>query len=214
MLPVDQLILTLSQDLFRAAEDLALAYKLASILRRVQDVNPDWDLGALSDELGVIAKNERRFIGFSPEDLGFDPQEHKGKVVVATVHKAKGLEWDRVYLASVNNYDFPSALAHDQFIAEKWFVRDSLNLDAEAIAQLSLLSEQVPGNEYGEGAASSEARLEYVSERLRLLYVGITRARKELVMTWNTGRRGDQQQAVPFIALQTHWESEGDEAAG
>ncbi|MEJ2561661.1 MAG: ATP-dependent helicase [Anaerolineales bacterium] len=214
LLPIDQLILTLSQDLFREAEDLALAYKLASILRRAQEVNLDWDLGALSNELSVIAKNERRFIGFSAEDLGFDPDKHRGKVVVATVHKAKGLEWDRVYLASVNNYDFPSGLAHDQYIAEKWFVRDSLNLDAEALAQLSALVEMEAGFEYAEGAATSVARLDYVSERLRLLYVGITRAKKELVMTWNTGRRGDQQQAAPFIALQSYWESEHDEAAG
>ncbi len=214
LLPIDQLILTVSQGLFQAPEDLALVYKLASIMRRAQEVNTDWDLGAFSNELGVIAKNERRFIGFGQEDLGFDPEEHKGKVVVATVHKAKGLEWDRVYLASVNNYDFPSALAHDQFIAEKWYIRDSLNLDAEAMAQLSLLADADTGFDYTEGAASLIARLEYVSERLRLLFVGITRARKDLVMTWNTGRRGDQQQSVPFIALQTLWESERDESAG
>ncbi len=214
LLPIDQLILTLSQDLFREPEDLALAYKLASILRRTQEVNPDWDLGALGNELGVIAKNERRFIGFSAEDLGFDPEKFRGKVVVATVHKAKGLEWDRVYLASVNNYDFPSGLAHDQYIAEKWFVRDSLNLDAEGLAQLSALVEMDASFEYAEGAATNVARLDYVSERLRLLYVGITRAKKELVMTWNTGRRGDQQQAAPFIALQSYWETEYDESAG
>ena len=214
LLPIDQLILTLSQGLFQAPEDLALVYKLASLMRRAEEVNTDWDLGAFSNELGVIAKNERRFIGFGQEDLGFDPEEHKGKVVVATVHKAKGLEWDRVYIASVNNYDFPSALAHDQFIAEKWYIRDSLNLDAEAMAQLSLLAAADTGFDYAEGAASLNARLEYVSERLRLLFVGITRARKDLVMTWNTGRRGDQQQAVPFIALQIHWESECNESAG
>jgi superfamily I DNA/RNA helicase len=34
------------------------------------------------------------------------------------------------------------------------------------------------------------------------LYVGITRARLELVLTWNTGRQGTQTQALPFAALQ------------
>ena len=44
------------------------------------------------------------------------------------------------------------------------------------------------------------------SERLRLLYVGITRARRELVVTWNTGRsREAKQMAVPLIALHTWW---------
>ncbi len=55
---------------------------------------------------------------------------------------------------------------------------------------------------YEEGRATQQARLDYVRERLRLLYVGITRAKKELILTWNTGRQGDQTPAIPFAALQ------------
>ena len=55
---------------------------------------------------------------------------------MATVHKAKGMEWDRVYLMSVNNYNYPSARPQDDFISEKWFVRDQLNLQSEALAQV------------------------------------------------------------------------------
>jgi hypothetical protein len=73
----------------------------------------------LTAELAVIAKNERRFIGFSSDDSGFDPERHRGRAVVTTMHKAKGLEWDRVYLMSVNNYDFPSNMPNDRFISEK-----------------------------------------------------------------------------------------------
>jgi len=204
LLPIDQLILTLAQDLFKKPGDLAVAHKLAVVLRRASESHPDWQLPELTQELAVVARNERRFLGLSGDDTGFDPERHKGKVVVATVHKAKGLEWERVYLMSVNNYSFPSAQSHDSFISEKWFVHDRLNLEAEALAQLeALLSEETS---YEEGEATQEARLEYAAERLRLLYVGITRARKELIITWNTGRRGDQQQSVPFIALQTFWE--------
>jgi len=36
---------------------------------------------------------------------------------------------------------------------------------------------------YAEGAATLSARQDYVRERLRLLYVGITRAKKELVIS-------------------------------
>ncbi|MDX1992753.1 MAG: hypothetical protein SF029_10195 [bacterium] len=32
-------------------------------------------------------------------------------------------------------------------------------------------------------------------------------ARRELVLTWNTGRDGSMRPATPFIALQTYWES-------
>ncbi|MDY6875900.1 MAG: ATP-dependent helicase [Chloroflexota bacterium] len=211
LLPVDQLILTLAQDLFEEPPDLAVAHKLAGLLRRMGESHPDWRLPELVEELAIVARNERRFLGLSADDRGFDPERHRGKVVVATVHKAKGLEWDRVYLMAVNNYNFPSALPHDQFISEKWFVRDGLNLEAEALAQLeAILSEGSLGiYEYEQRDVTQEARLEYAAERLRLLYVGITRARKELIVTWNTGRRGDLQPAVPFIALRTFWEEEG-----
>ena len=215
LLPVGQLILTLAQDLFEEPADLAVAHKLAGVLRRMSESHPDWRLPELVEELAVVARNERRFLGLSADDRGFDPERYKGQVVVATVHKAKGLEWDRVYLMSVNNYDFPSGLPHDQFIAEKWFVRDRLNLEAEALAQLeAVLSEGTLGiYEYEERDPTQEARLEYAAERLRLLYVGITRAKKELIITWNTGRRGDQQPAVPFIALQTFREEGAHDAA-
>ena len=144
------------------------------------------------------------------DESQFDPDAHRGKVTVTTLHKAKGLEWDRVYLVSVNNYDFPSADPADSFIGEKWYIRDDLNLSAEALAQLDALRD---GREYREGDASLDARIDYAAERLRLLYVGITRARKALTITWNTGR-GDATEATPLLALRTFWESEREGRSG
>ncbi len=140
--PIDQLILTLAGDLFREPKELALAHKLAVLLRGVAESHPTYRLTELVEELAVIARNERRFLGFADEDTGFEPP--KGEVTVATMHKAKGLEWDRVYLMSVNNYDFPSGLAHDTYIDEKWFVRGGVNLKAEVLAQLEALAAE-PG---------------------------------------------------------------------
>jgi DNA helicase-2/ATP-dependent DNA helicase PcrA len=220
LLPIDQAILTLAQDLFTEPGDLALAHKLAVSLQQIAEQKPQWRLPELANELTGIARNERRFLGFSEEDSGFDPDKYKGQVVMATLHKAKGMEWDRVYLLSANSYDFPSGQPYDQYIAEKWFLRESrqvktggtLNLPAEALAQLAILAGQGDPADYIEGEASRLARLDYVRERLRLLYVGITRARKELVITWNTGRPGQKQgeltQALPFVALQAYWERE------
>jgi DNA helicase-2/ATP-dependent DNA helicase PcrA len=202
LLPVDQMILTLGQDLFTAPNDLALAHKLALVLHQVSRDHADWRLPELNGELSLIARNERRFLGFSEDDAGFDPSHYAGKVIVTTMHKAKGLEWDRVYLMSVNNYDFPSLQANDRYISEKWFVRDALNLEAETLAQLQAVTTNNEYDWYEPGQATRQARLDYVRERLRLLYVGITRAKKELVLTWNTGRTGEQTQALPFSALQ------------
>ncbi len=216
-LPIDQLVLTLANDLFEEPAELALAHKLAVLLRDVAAAHPAYRLAELVEELAVIARNQRRFLGFASEDIGFEPP--KGVVTVATMHKAKGLEWDRVYLMSVNNYDFPSGLAHDTYIAERWFVRDSLNLEAEALAQLEAVSNVQSDTELVEsgieGRATRQSRLAYISERLRLLYVGITRAKRDLIITWNTGRRRTEklQPAVPFVALHSYWEDKVKEEA-
>lgn len=207
VLPIDQLVLTVAPDIFREPADLALAHKLALVMRQVADENPQWRLPELIPSLHEIARNERRFIGFSSDDAGFDPDKHEGIVIVSTMHKAKGLEWDRVHLMSVNDYDYPSALPDDKFISEKWFLRDGLNLEAEALAQLRFVVSAGEYDYYEEGAPTGIARLDYARERLRLLYVGITRARRELIISWNTGRRGDAGPALPFAALQGWWES-------
>ena len=206
-LPIDQLVLTLAQDVFTEVSDLALAHKLALVLRKAADDHNEWRLPELTSELAVIAKNERRFIGFSSDDSGFDPERHRGKVVVTTMHKAKGMEWDRVYMMSVNNYDFPSNMPNDRFISEKWFVRSGLNLEAEALAQLTALESNSEYDGYEEGTATFSARLGYVKERLRLLYVGITRAKKDLIVTWNSGRQGDATPSLALSELMGWWES-------
>jgi DNA helicase-2/ATP-dependent DNA helicase PcrA len=199
------MILTLGQDLFTASNDLALVHKLALVLHQASRDHTDWRLPELNGELSLISHNERRFLGFGEDDAGFDPSHHAGKVVVTTMHKAKGLEWDRVYLISVNNYDFPSLQPNDRYISEKWFVRDKLNLEAETLAQLQAAMTTNEYAWYEPGQATQQARLDYVRERLRLLYVGITRAKQDLIITWNTGRTGEQTQALPFSALQG-WE--------
>jgi DNA helicase-2/ATP-dependent DNA helicase PcrA len=69
----------------------------------------------------------------------------------------------------------------------------------------------MPGVYLEEGQATLESRLDYCSERLRLLYVGITRAKKELIITWNTGksRRSDSVPALPFQAMAEAMQKKG-----
>lgn len=198
LLPIDQLVLTISSDLFQEPAEIATAYSIAIHLRGFVETNPEFRLPDCVVELSQIVRNNRKFTGLGEDDDQFDPTSYKGQAVVITHHKAKGLEWDRVYLMSVNNYDFPSADANDQFQSENYFARDHLNLSAEAFAQLKALATSEP---YREGKATEQARIEYCSERLRLLYVGITRAKRELIVTWNTGKKADLFPARPLAYL-------------
>lgn len=211
LLPVDQLVITLAQEIFTEPSALALAHKLALMLGSIQRNNPAYRLSQLAAELEQIAKNERKFIGFSDDDSGFDPDRYPGQVVVTTVHKAKGLEWDRVYLTSVNSYDYPSLQPDDAYQSEPWFIRNRLNLPAEALAQLQyLLTSPADRQPWREGEATHQARADYVRERLRLLYVGITRARRELIITSNSGSLQGRPvpPALPLQALIRWWQKQ------
>ncbi len=207
MLPISELLTALAQDLFQDPEKLAMTQIFGDLLSERSEYQLGVDrrlvtLDELQRELVIIAKDERRLRSVESDKTGFDPEAHRGEVVVATMHGSKGLEWDRVYLVSVNDYDFPSGQPTDRFRSERWFIQGSLSLEAETVA---LLDAALDGAEYEEGHATQEARYDYARERLRLLYVGITRARKELMITCNTGK-GDNQPAVAFKALQAYLE--------
>lgn len=215
-LPIHQLIITISQEIFTKPSELALAHKLALVLEHLGKNNPTWMLPEFAKELSDIALNKRKMLGFSDEESGFNPDNHKGEIVVTTYHKAKGLEWDRVYLLSVNDYDFPSATIGDHFISEKYLYKDELNLEAEIIAKLRALSaEEIQGLFMEMGIATEQARLEYAAERIRLFFVGITRAKQELIITWNTGDTHNKNKkpanpSLPFLALNAYWEQRNE----
>jgi len=206
LLPIDQLILTIATDIFDDPSELALAHQIANFERQLSDSHPEWELPVLVDELRALARNERRFFAIN-EDAQFHPEDHKGRVAVTTAHKAKGLEWDRVYLMAANNYNFPSGVDDENYIAEKWFIRDNLNLPAETLAQLEHLSSP-DSSAPPEGLPSKSARLDYIKERLRLFYVSITRAKKELIITWNTGRNGTSGPSLAFQSLADYQSNE------
>ena len=202
LLPIGELLTAVAQDLFTEPEKLAMTQLFAEVLHDRSQFHLGVErrpatLDELQRELVVIARDQRKLRAIEADKTGFDPEDHRGEVVVATMHGAKGLEWDRVYLLSVNDYDFPSGSPDDQFRSERWFIRDNLSMEAETIEQIDAVLDQ---RTYQEGHATQASRYDYARERLRLLYVGITRARKELMITSNTGR-GKNQPAIAFQAL-------------
>ncbi|MGC3952687.1 MAG: ATP-dependent DNA helicase UvrD2 [Propionicimonas sp.] len=119
-------------------ESLAAVFGLAEDLVAAR---PDADLAALAAELQQRASVEHAPVGDG--------------VVLATLHAAKGLEWDAVALVGVQEGTLPLSLA---------------------------------------------ATEEQVAEEGRLFYVGVTRARTYLLMTWSRGRRsGGSRQPSRFL---------------
>jgi DNA helicase-2/ATP-dependent DNA helicase PcrA len=204
ILPVDELLLTLGGDLFTEPADLALTHHLAVLLARLAAERElggaPWRLPELAKELDNIAQNRRRVLSFSENEGGYEALP--GKITVATLHGAKGLEWDRVYLTAVNSFSFPSGADGETYRSERYWARDEINLAAEALAQLQQLAGGTL-DDYVAGPASQAARTAVAAERLRLLYVGITRAHRELIVTYNTGRmeKNPTSPALAFEAL-------------
>jgi DNA helicase II / ATP-dependent DNA helicase PcrA len=194
-LPIDQLILTIANSAFTQDNDLAIAHSLAISLRRYTTLNPGAQLSDLAQELADVAANRQKYLSNALIEAGFEPQP--GLITVTTLHKAKGLEWDRVYMLSVDGAEFPHDAAAD-FRGELWF-RDRDDPATEARMQLQLLADAAASPDgFAEVDLSPEAlirqaHLEYIAERLRLLYVGVTRARRELVLSYSRQRYGREQ---------------------
>jgi len=204
-LPIDQQIISFASEVFVEPRHLAMAHKLAFQLRRSLDLSSQKDEAFIIDTFREIIRNKENFLIFE-DSQSFDPSSFPGKVVVGTIHKAKGLEWDRVYVMSVNNYDFPSGLPGDPFRNDIWYLKENIN---PAAAALAALDQVVSRDEYEEESVSPDqaARLDLIRERLRLLYVAITRAKRELILTWNTGKNNDLKAAEPLKALYSYWQS-------
>lgn len=204
VLPVDQLILSISQDLFTRDTDLAIAHSLAVSLRRYTQLNPQATLTDIANELNEIATNRQRYMSSSLIEAGFEPVE--GQITVTTMHKAKGLEWDRVFLLSVDRIEFPHD-ADGEFRGQQWFLGGH-DPATEARKALELLVDPAYEGLVNQVNLVREAHIEYIAERLRLLYVGITRARRELVISYARNRFG--QDNSPALAVQQMMRGDGE----
>lgn len=98
----------------------------------------------------------------------FEDEDDKGKnigsVSLLTVHKSKGDEFDIVFMPEVN--------------------QDNYSLDINKIKVKSSLAEKIKELRKGyENRTTEQIKKETAEETLRLLYVGFTRAKKELYIT-------------------------------
>ncbi len=109
-------------------------------------------------------------VGDDPSTAEVEPDEGDA-VHVLTYHKAKGLEFPVVFMVGLVDDRFPTRSRGDQLPLPEALVRDSL-----------------PAGDHHE------------AEERRLFYVGMTRAREELVMSWARDYGGRQARRMsPFV---------------
>lgn len=170
--------------------DLAIAYQIAAQLRLWREAQPEWRLPELVAQLQMVAAGRRTLNIMRGGELGYEPKP--GRISLATQHSSKGLEWDAVFLVGIDGMWIPGTL-EAPFLGVHDFLGGDPN--AEATAQLRYLMRAETGLHTNRTATES-AHIEVICERLRLLYVGITRARRFLQISRSRATRrprGDQE---------------------
>lgn len=201
-LPPDELLILLAEDLDLAEEELAVAHYLAVQARRVLTEHPAYGLSEVTGELLGLSRTMGRFADLIHDRKGFSAVP--GVVYVATCHAAKGLEWDTVYICSLTRDEYPSEMA-DRVRSEHWFLdEEAPNPEALALAELSAALGEDPDYD-----PMGRARREVINERLRLLYVAITRARENLMLTAHEQNRWQKpsKASAPYEHLRSFIES-------
>jgi len=152
-------------------------------LKSFYQLNPKWGLSDLEKELRRGKGN--RFAVFAKflYTLKGEEETEDTKITLATYHKSKGAEWDFVILTGLNNYNFPAKLT-DGFRGEYYYLKEKYaNPTALAKAEIG---KYILGTNQNE--PMKQAKIDKISEGIRLIYVGITRAKENLVLMVGEGR--------------------------
>lgn len=177
--PVD-IVTAVAETFFDDPYQLSIAQAIALIVRRILYLNPEYRLADVLAELDLRAEDQYRSPLFPAtlEEIARDHLPHEAPagprpVKILTLHSSKGLEFDCVWIPSLNNaQDFP-------WLPEQARVTEQRVLMAERI-----VTAFASGTRPSLGDVERAAAFDQVAERLRLLYVGVTRAERVLRLSY------------------------------
>ncbi len=212
-------------DLYRRLLATAQAASIAELVREILDETGAWfELDAMPPTHGLTARlNVYRFIdlaeSWSPLEgrpslpafldhlalMAEDPVEEldtarlssADAVSLLTIHRAKGLEWDAVFLPSSYHQNFPARVQvfEDPFERAHILPLD-LRIDAEHLPELT---SDMPSTQ-----RKNLLRERHLQQEWRIAYVGITRARSRLAISgsyWH-GQPVTTKPAKPSLLLE------------
>ncbi|MCF2972288.1 ATP-dependent helicase [Synechococcus sp. Nb3U1] len=179
------------QSLYRKPEELFVGRYVIDQLEQVLGSLPETDWQEIAQEFQVIL--DHRLNNLPSEILAFNPEP--GSITVTTLHRSKGLEWDQVFIPQLSAYEFPTHYRDRRFGLA--FLED-VDMQAEALAQLRQLNPKGSW-ELQADSATEQAFLDLAAERLRLLYVGITRSKRRLTLSVSSQSRFGSEQSSSLL---------------
>jgi DNA helicase-2/ATP-dependent DNA helicase PcrA len=197
-LPQYQLISFLALTLKYDQNELATADKLAE--RVAQQTAADHAISAILDVLSEIVSSER----FEPIETDDSEARYTrpGQLTIITMHKAKGLDWDFVFIPFLHESLIPGS----PWVPPQAQFLGNFSLSAVARAQIRAC---IHGESLIPGIAAAWQQAGYLkqAEEFRLLYVAMTRAKRLLWMsaaqrapfTWSKPENLEEQPACPVL---------------
>lgn len=167
-----------------AADDLAV------LIERADVVSGRADVDSLPGFLAYLRAEDEFGTG-----LEVPERARPGAVQVLTVHTAKGLEWDRVFVPFVVQGTFPSGQGRDRWTSNAKGFPHPLRGDADLLPRLAAWTGPALT------ALGQEFAADSASEEVRLAYVAFTRARRALHVSGHHWGRTQQKprELSPFL---------------
>lgn len=197
----DALTLYVADQLTLCREEREIAARMALDMKSRLEQNSALRLDTLLTEMDAVKNTGNKFANIVFERRGYVPKP--GVINLVTCHKSKGLEWDMVYVIGTTSAEYPASL-QDKIRSEIRFLQDyAANPTALAKAELRsvFFRNTCPD-------PLTAAKADVISERLRLLYVAITRARESLVISTHKLNKYNKkvQPAAAYEALRRYIE--------
>ena len=173
---IDELILFIKEKLDLKGEEKSLVDYIAFYVRYITNEMPNITLWEIYD---VLSDNKSKVFNYMIDVVyeinGYEPQP--GSITVCNYHKSKGMEWDCVFLLQLTQFHFPDNI-NQKFQCDKWYLKDKYkNTEALINNQIDLIvNGKLTQNYY------KQTKIDIINEKIRLLYVGITRAKEMLIM--------------------------------
>ena len=174
---IDKLILFIGNSMMMEDEERAIVDYLGFYVKYLLAENNSMNLQQIYN---LLSDRKNRVFSYIIEVVseinGYEALP--GSITVCNYHKSKGLEWDCVFLLGMTQFNFPDNI-YEKFQCDKWYLKEKYkNPESNIKAEIDFMLHGEVTKNY-----AKEIKENLIKEKIRLLYVGITRAIEMLILS-------------------------------